>query len=68
MATRKSADSAENVKAEPIEQKFSKEQILASAKYANKRDLVDALLTNSEKYTMEEIDKKISNYLEGKVK
>lgn len=68
MAARKNAASAENVKAEPIEQKFSKEQILASAKYANKRDLVDALLTSSEKYTMEEIDKKISNYLEGKVK
>ncbi len=68
LSARKSTASAANTKSELVEQKFNKEQILASARYADRRDLVGALLKDSEKYTMAEIDKMISDYLKGKVK
>lgn len=52
--------------AEPIQ--FSKEQILTSAKFANRRDLVDALLDEKGKYTMEQVDELVNSFLKGKVK
>ena len=55
-------------KTEQTEQKFSKEQILASARYANRRDLVDALLDEKESYTLETVDNMIENYMKGQVK
>lgn len=50
------------------ERKFSKEQILASARYAGKRDLVDALLENGKSYTIVTVDNMIEKYKKGKVK
>ena len=64
-ATRKNTGGA---KTEQTEQKFSKEQILASARYANRRDLVDALLDEKESYTLETVDNMIENYMKGRVK
>ena len=58
-ATRKNTGSA---KTEQTEQKFSKEQILASARYANRRDLVDALLDKDKSYTFETVDNMIEKY------
>lgn len=48
--------------------KFTKEQILASAKYQNRRDLVNALLNDGEVYTMEAVDGMINNFMKGRVK
>lgn len=48
--------------------KFTKEQILVSAKYQNRRDLVNALLNDSDTYTMEAVDGKIDDFMKGKVK
>ena len=64
-ATRKNTGGA---KTEQTEQKFSKEQILASARYANRRDLMDALLDEKESYTLETVDNMIENYMKGRVK
>lgn len=47
---------------------FTKSQLVNSAKYRDRRDLVDALLNNNEKYTIEQVDKTIENYMKGKVK
>ena len=47
---------------------FSKEQILASARFANKRDLVDALLDEDKSYTIETVDNLVGKYMKGKVK
>lgn len=52
--------------AEPVQ--FGKEQILASVKYRNKRDLVNALLEKDKKYTMEQVDDLIDQYMKGQVK
>ena len=64
-ATRKNTGGA---KTEQNEQKFSKEQILASARYANRRDLVDALLYEDKSYTIETVDNMIEKYKKGQVK
>lgn len=64
-ATRKNTGGA---KTEQNEQKFSKEQILASARYANRRDLVDALLDKDKSYTFETVDNMIEKYKKGWVK
>lgn len=50
------------------EQKFTKEQIAASQRYADRKDLVNAILTDGEKYTFADVEKTIENYLKGKVK
>lgn len=47
---------------------FSKEQIVNSKKYANRRDLLGALLENGKKYTFEQVDAIIDKFMKGKVK
>lgn len=51
-----------------IEPKFSKEQILSSVSYAEKKDLVNALLENGKEYTKSEVDEIITKFMKGKVK
>lgn len=46
---------------------FTKEQLVASAKYAGSRDLISALLDSKNTYTLDEVDKLIENYKKGKV-
>lgn len=58
----------EGVEVQTTEQKFNKEQILASARYANRRDLVDALLDKDKSYTIETVDNMIEKFKKGKVK
>ena len=50
------------------EQEFSKEQIVAAAKYRDKRDLVDALLDEDKSYTMKTVDNLVEKYMKGQVK
>lgn len=67
MAVRKKvADVTTEVQSVPI--KFSKEQILASAKYRNNGDLVDAILDEKKKYTIENVDSLVEKYMKGEVK
>ena len=67
MAARK--PTAETVaKSEQTEPMFSKEQILASARFANRRDLVDALLDEDKSYTMKTVDNLVEKYMKGQVK
>ena len=68
LAGRKKTNSAEVQSSAKIEQKFSKAQILASAQYANRRDLVDALLEAEKQYTKKEVDELINKFMKGTVK
>ena len=54
---------AKNTQAE-----FEREQLLASARYRDKRDLVEALLKDNEKYTIEIVDRLIDEFMKGQVK
>lgn len=47
---------------------FSKEQFLNSDRFANKRDLLQTVLKDDEKYTAEQADKLISAFLKREAK
>lgn len=48
--------------------KYSKESLIRSDRYMKRRDLLGALLKDGERYTLEEVDAKLNNYMKGKVK
>jgi|GEM_PF-982315 hypothetical protein len=68
MAARKTATTGTVANSEQTEPVFSKEQILASDRYANRRDLVDALLDTDKSYTLKTVDNLIDKYMKGQVK
>lgn len=47
--------------------RFTREQILSSKRYADKRDLISALLEENKMYTLEMIDKLIDEFMKGRV-
>jgi hypothetical protein len=50
------------------ESKFTKEQILASKKYSNRRDVLVAILGDDKSYTLEQVDSLLDKFMKGKVK
>lgn len=52
---------------EKVSAVFTKEQILFSAAYKSRRDLVSALLEDGKRYTLETVNKKIEEFMKGKV-
>lgn len=52
-----------SVEVEVKEVKFTKEQILKSKKYRDKRDLINALLVNSRPYALSNVDKMIEEFM-----
>lgn len=48
--------------------KYTKEQLLACAKYSTRKDVMDALLDENKKYTKAEADALLEKYMKGKVK
>lgn len=49
-------------------QGFSKEQILASAKYSNRRDLLTVLLEDGKSYTTEQVEQVMNDWFKKGVK
>lgn len=48
--------------------KFTKGQLTGAARYQNRRDLLQAVLKDDMKYSHEEVEKIIADYMKGKVK
>lgn len=46
---------------------FSKEQLVICGKYCNRKDLINALLDNDKKYTIEQVDNMIEKFMKGRV-
>ncbi len=46
---------------------FSKEAILASDKYANRQDAINALWTDDSEKSIAEVDTMLSDFMKGKV-
>lgn len=46
---------------------FTKAQLMASDRYASRKDLISALLDDTKAYTTVEADELIEKYLKGKV-
>lgn len=51
----------------PAATKFSKEQLIRSARFAKRRDLLGALLKDDGLYSIEEVESAIEHYMKGKV-
>lgn len=47
---------------------FTKQQLVESRKYANRRDLLKALLEDGKSYTIAEVDAAIEKFMKGKVR
>jgi hypothetical protein len=56
----------DEIKQETV-QAYSKEQILASKKYKNRRDILGVLLGNDKEYTFEKVDSLLEKFMKGKV-
>lgn len=50
------------------ESKFTKSQILKSKRYRDRVDLINALLKDDVKYSLEEVDKMIDKFMKKAVK
>lgn len=58
-------------KKEPMQEavsKYSKEQILASNKYYNRHDVINAIWTDGSEKSIEEVDDMIEKFMKGMVK
>ena len=55
-------------KTEKQEVVFTKEQILASNKYSNRRDALGVILADGDTYTLEKVDSLLEKFMKGKVK
>ena len=53
---------------EATTKRYDKEQLIASQGYADKRDLLEALLDDDKKYSLSDVDSKIEKYMKGEVK
>ncbi len=54
--------------AEKAESRFSKEQLAASERFRDRRDILEALLVDGELYTAGAVEEKIEKYMKGKVR
>lgn len=74
MSFKKTVEKAENTDvggavAQPDSvRRFSKQQLLSSKKFSGRKDLLNAVLSENEKYTVEAAEEKINKFLKGKVK
>lgn len=46
---------------------FTKEQILTSKKYSNRRDALGVVLSDDGKYTFDKVDSLLEKFMKGKV-
>lgn len=60
-------ETMETVRTEKREPLYSKEQLLSSKRFCDRRDIVDALLDAQKQYTVNAVEKKIADYMKGKV-
>lgn len=59
----------EKAASEPkMENKFSKEQLLAADRFQGRKDIVNALLSPDERYTVDAVEEMIEKYRKGQVK
>lgn len=67
MAARKTKATVESEPKE-IESLFSKKQLLASARFQGKKDVLNTLLSDNEQYTLSGVEQKVKEFYEREVK
>ncbi len=50
------------------DQTFTLDQLLASKKFSSRKDLLKAVLSENERYSVSEAEKNIEKFMKGKVK
>ena len=68
MAGKKKPAEAPPESGRETENRFSKEQLAASARFRERRDILEALLEAGELYTVGAVEEKIERYMKGKVR
>lgn len=53
--------------AEKVENRFSKAQLVASDRFRERRDILEALLDDGGLYTVKAVEKMIERYMKGEV-
>ncbi|GFI02293.1 hypothetical protein IMSAGC005_01121 [Lachnospiraceae bacterium] len=56
------------VNEERKEELFTLEQLIAAEKFGNRKDMLKAILSDREEYTISEVEKRIEKFMKGKVK
>lgn len=64
----KPPDRAESDSAQAAVNRFTKEQLLSSARFRERRDLLEALLSGEGRYSIAETEQEMEKYRKGKVK
>ena len=59
---------AEEGKPEKKSSLFSKEQLLSSKRFQDRRDILNAVLKPDKQYTVEAVEQEILKYMKGQVK
>ena len=59
---------AKKSNAETTVKKFTKVQFVKSQRFANRRDILNALLDDKETYSVDEVEQIIKDFLTGKMK
>lgn len=65
MAAKKKASASD--KTDNVEVKFSKSQLLAAKRFHDRRDLLNALLSDAETYTVKDVENMIEEFMKGTV-
>ncbi|NLY79165.1 MAG: hypothetical protein GX072_04485 [Lysinibacillus sp.] len=63
--TRATKEQVAKVIKEVVKPKFTKQQLLQSQKYVNRRDALNALLKDDESYTHEQVDEILEKFYKG---
>ncbi len=64
----RNTDEKQEVQTNDAPESYTKAQILASIRFVSRRDILDVLLKDNEKYSIEQVNKMLTEFLKGKVK
>lgn len=65
--TEKKNDAKAVVAPKPLEAAFGKEQIIEAKRFADRKDILNALLENGKMYTIAEASRLMDEYMKGRV-
>lgn len=68
MAGKKKSLDAGAANMEKAANKFSKQQLATSERFRGRRDILEALLTDGELYTVKAVEEIMDRYMKGKVR
>lgn len=65
---KKEQEAVNSAPVEELSDKFSKDSIMRSKRFAHRRDALSFLLKDGDAYTMDEVERILNNYMKGVVR